>query len=122
MTNGNRDIEDEIRPQPDVAQTEAAQPHSPEEAVPANPFLTRASLLWHVRWTGPLHVVLPIGLWWLMQNDPSTAATAFFGVHAGFPVLLFMTVRWWRGRLGELLVLLFINHLISFIVILCLPW
>lgn len=122
MTDGNLDIKEEVHDQPGGALAEVVCPDLSEVKTPANPIATNASLLWHVRWTGPLHVVLPIGLWWLMQNAPTTAATTFFGVHAGFPVLLLMTVRWWRSRLSELLVLLFINHLISFIVILCLPW
>lgn len=80
------------------------------------------TLLWHARWTLPLHVVLPIGLWWLVQHDPGSATVLFVGIHAGFPILLIATVRWWWSRRGELIALLIINHLVSFVVLAVVAW
>ncbi len=80
------------------------------------------SLLWHARWTVPLHLVLPVGLWWLIRNDPIVAASVFAGVNVGVPVLLLITVRWWWGRVVDLVLLLLINHLATFSVLAFLPW
>jgi hypothetical protein len=82
----------------------------------------RWTLLWHARWTVPLHIVLPIGLSWLIRNDPSTAASAFWGVHAGFPLVLLVTAPWWWSRKDELLALLLFNHIVSFVVLAFVPW
>ena len=82
----------------------------------------RWTLLWHARWTVPLHIALPIGLSWLIRNDPSTAASAFWGVHAGFPLVLLVTAPWWWSRKDELLALLLINHIVSFVVLAFVPF
>jgi len=81
----------------------------------------RPSLLRWAWWTVPLHVVLGLGFWWMLQHEPDRLASVFVGVHVGFPLLLLLTVRWWRDRWGELLALLLINHAVSFAVLLCLP-
>ncbi len=91
----------------------AMAPRRPEAA---------SSLLWHACWTVPLHLVLPVGLWWLIRNNPIAAAWAFAGVHLGVPVLLLITVRWWWDRVADLVLLLLINHLTTFSVLAFLPW
>ena len=97
--------------------SEMSHPSIPPEEQTARP-----SLLWHARWTVPLHVVLPIGLWWLMRHDFGSAVTAFVGIHVGFLLVLLTTVRWWWSRTGELVLLLFINHLVTFVVLGFIPW
>lgn len=82
----------------------------------------RWTLLWHARWTVPLHIVLPIGLSWLIRNDPSMAVSAFWGVHASFPLVLLVTAPWWWSRKDELLALLLTNHLVSFVVLAFVPF
>ncbi len=91
------------------------------EVTPREPDVS-PSLLWHARWTVPMHLVLPVGLWWLIRNDPIVAAGAFAGVHLGVPVLLLITVRWWWDRVADLVLLLLINHLATFTVLAFLPW
>ncbi len=75
-----------------------------------------------MRWTVPLHVVLPIGLWWLMQINTMLAAQVFLGVHIGFLIVLLVTIAWWWAHSGDLIALLFINHMVSFAVAVFLPW
>lgn len=83
---------------------------------------TRPSLLNLLWWSVPLHVLLAFGFWWMMQHQPARLGTLVIGVHLGFPLLLVVTVRWWWDRWGELLGVLLINHLATFLVLLCLPW
>ena len=85
---------------------------------------TKASrtLLWHLRWTVPLHIVLPIGLAWLIRHDPGQAVEAFWAVHAGFPVVLLVTARWWWSRKDELLAVLLVNHVVSFATLMFFAW
>ncbi|REJ85591.1 MAG: hypothetical protein DWQ34_28705 [Planctomycetota bacterium] len=80
------------------------------------------TLLWHARWTLPLHVVLPIWLWWLMQHDPGQATAIVLGIHIGFPAVMLVTIRWWWRRVGELVALLILNHLVSFAVLAVFVW
>lgn len=91
------------------------------DSVPARHPLS-SGLLWHLRWTVPVHALLPIGLCWLLRYAPETAASAFWGVHLGFPVILLATVRWWWNQPGDLIALLFINHMVTFAVLVFLPW
>ena len=80
-----------------------------------------SGLLWHARWTVPLHILLPMGLVWLIRNDPGLAAKAFIAVHAGFPLVLLGTIGWWWRQKGDLIALLVINHFFSFAVYFLLP-
>lgn len=82
----------------------------------------RASLLRLAWWTVPLHLLMGLGVWWLIRNEPDRLASLLVGGHIAFPVLLLVTVRWWWDRWGELLALLLINHAVTFGVLLCLPW
>lgn len=93
-----------------------------ELSVAAEPHTARPSLLRHAYWTVPLHIVLPIALWWLMRYDREMAMSVFVGIHAAFPLFLLVTIRWWWSRMGELLWLLFINHLVTFVVLGFIPW
>ena len=67
-------------------------------------------------------MLLPVGLWWLMQTDSRLAAHVFVGIHLVFPVFLLATIRWWWGQSGDLIGLLFVNHFVSFAVAAFLPW
>jgi len=57
-----------------------------------------------------------------MQFDIDMAATALLGIHAGFPFLLLVTIRWWWDRASELVALLVLNHCVSFVVAAFIPW
>lgn len=81
-----------------------------------------SGLMWHLRWTIPVHVLLPLGLWWLMNIDPRLAAQAFVGMHALFLLALLATMRWWWAHSGDLIAVLFVNHIVSFAVTAFLPW
>ena len=106
----------------DVASREFPMSEMSDPSIPPQAQIAQPSLLWHARWTVPLHVILPIGLSWLMRHDFDAAVTTFAGIHVGFPLLLLMTVRWWWSRTGELLLLLFINHIVSFVVLCFIQW
>ncbi len=80
------------------------------------------NLYWHVRWTVPLHILLPIGLWWIMQVDGWLAAQVFIAIHVVALVLFIGTIKWWWALSGDLVGLLFINHFVTFAVCLFLPW
>ena len=80
------------------------------------------SLFWHARWTVPMHVLLPILLWWLLQTSPAAAAYMFWGIHLVFLVLLLISCRWWWNRADDLLGLLLLNHFVTFVVVAVLPW
>lgn len=72
--------------------------------------------------TVPLHAGLGALVWWLMLHDTDGLIRLLIGIHIGFPVLLLATIKWWWRSWGELLVLLFLNHTATFVVLICLPW
>jgi|GEM_PF-3112004 len=80
------------------------------------------NLYWHLRWTIPLHIALPIGLWWMMQLDGWLAAQAFITLHVVGLMFFVGTIKWWWRQSGDLIGLLFINHFVTFAVCLFLPW
>jgi hypothetical protein len=100
-----------------VASRESAISDMNHPPTPSGPLITKPSLLWHLRWTVPLHVALPIGLWWLLHHNFLSAVTTFVVIHVGFLLFLVTTVRWWWPRINELLLLLFINHVVTFVVL-----
>jgi hypothetical protein len=63
-----------------------------------------------------LHAALPLVLWGLFVLSPDAAGMAWLAVHLGFPVLLLATVRWWRPFWEDLLLLVFANHIVTFVV------
>jgi hypothetical protein len=66
------------------------------------------------RYTVPLHVVLPAAVWIPGAMEGLWFTLVFFVIHLGFPVVLAVTYPWWRGRGGELAVLLVLNHIVTF--------
>jgi len=99
-----------------------AQPDASTPPVPAEIEQKTWNLYWHLRWTVPLHIALPIGLWWIMQFDGWLAAQAFFAIHIVGLVLFLVTIKWWWSQSGDLIGLLFINHFATFTVGVFLPW
>lgn len=72
--------------------------------------------------TVPAHVGLGVWAWWLMLHDPDRLIELLAATHLLVPVVGLVTLRWWWSRWGELLVLLFINHAATFLVLMFLPW
>ena len=66
------------------------------------------------RYTVPLHVLLPAALWIPGAMEGLGFTVGFFVVHFGFPFVLAITYPWWRGRAGELVALLVLNHIVTF--------
>ena len=73
------------------------------------------SLLRHARWTVPVHLALPIVGWGLAAIDAELAAWGFAGIHVLFLVFFIATLRLWWSRVEQLLVLVAINHVASFL-------
>ena len=65
--------------------------------------------------TIPLHIILPWALYALALIDPAIPAWVFLGIHAGFPVLALVTYPLWRGQGVDLIILLMLNHLATFL-------
>lgn len=81
-----------------------------------------SGLLWHLRWTVPVHLLLPVGLWWLMQSDPHLAAQVFLGIHlVCLPALVAVFWKWWAHS-ADLIAILFVNHVVSLTICVFLPW
>ncbi|HHO49532.1 MAG TPA: hypothetical protein ENK18_01375 [Deltaproteobacteria bacterium] len=70
-------------------------------------------LLWLARYTVPLHLLLPLGLWGIGRHDPAWAGGLLLAIHLAFPLLLIVTRPRWRGQEVSLLLLLLANHLAS---------
>lgn len=67
------------------------------------------------RYSVPVHLLLPLILWAVARADASWAGYLFLGLHIVFPLVLALTLRWWREHVWELAVLLVINHVASFL-------
>ncbi len=61
----------------------------------------------------PAHAALPLALW-LAHRDVSTTAWAVVGLHVLGAAALVATARWWWGRAVELLVVLTLDHVVTF--------
>lgn len=65
-------------------------------------------------WGVALHVVLPV----LMAAGWSWSADAMIGgwlaIHLLFPAVLVVTFPWWRGQGEAVVLMLLLNHLVTF--------
>lgn len=67
------------------------------------------------RYTIPFHLLLPWLLWGLSFIGPQVPFALFVAFHVLFPVVLVVTFRWWKNEIVELLMLVVINHLATFV-------
>ncbi|MCA9698124.1 MAG: hypothetical protein KC431_11415 [Myxococcales bacterium] len=94
----------------------------------AQPEAQAPSLYWLLRWTVPIHALLPLLIAaTLMLGDDGLAEAAiswtWMAIHLLFPVALVLSYPWWRGRGDEVAAILVINHAVTFAVgIACLQW
>ncbi len=67
------------------------------------------------KYTIPFHALLPLPILALSTSGHDGWLTAFFMlIHLGFPVALGVTYPLWKGQGAELVILLVINHLVTF--------
>lgn len=73
----------------------------------------RIEILSLARYTLPVHLLLPAGLWVVAQLDITWAGVVLLALHLLFPLLLAVTWRWWWGQGPSVLILVILNHLAS---------
>lgn len=59
----------------------------------------------------PVHALLPAAA--LLPVPTTWLAGAFLTLHLGFPVVLVVTWRWWRGQALEVAVVVLLDHLVT---------
>jgi hypothetical protein len=76
--------------------------------------LPRWAVLKLAWYTVPFHALLPLPLWFLGREADGWFTAGFLVVHIGFPAVLGITYPWWRGRAGEVVALIVLDHLVTF--------
>lgn len=79
------------------------------------PATQEAGLARLARYTIPFHLLLPWVLWALSFISGQAPFALFVAFHALFPVVLVITFRWWKNEIIELVMLVAINHLATFV-------
>ena len=79
------------------------------------PATEEAGLARLARYTIPFHLLLPWLLWALSLISDQLPFAVFVAFHALFPVVLVITFRWWKNEILELVMLLVVNHLATFV-------
>lgn len=83
---------------------------------PAAPVVTpRLDLERVARISIPLHFALPWILWAMSWLGPGAPVMLFVAFHVLFPVVAVVTYRYWRGQGIDLLMLVVVNHAVTFI-------
>lgn len=78
---------------------------------PARPL----DLAWLVRLAVPLHVALPVLGWLAAGVSPTLTLWTWVGIHLLFPVLLVLTWRRWWDQMDQVVMLLVLDHVVSFV-------
>ena len=67
------------------------------------------------RYSIPIHALLPWILWGLSRLGTEVPVALFMAFHLVFPEVAVASYRYWRGQGIELLVLLAVNHAVTFV-------
>lgn len=63
----------------------------------------------------PIHFALPWILWALSVFGSEAPVLLFMALHVLFPVVAVATYRYWRGQGFDLLLLIAVNHAVTFV-------
>ncbi len=69
-----------------------------------------------LRYTIPVHGLLPIGLWLLGSHDQILLGQVLVGLHLLTLLLIVASYRWWRGHGVQLAAVILIDHAVTFTV------
>ncbi len=89
---------------------------SHEDEEPTRPSQgSRVDVPYLARYTIPVHALIPvlIGVSW--EGREELVGSIVLSVHVAFPVLLIATFQFWRSQIIELVALVAVNHLVTFI-------
>jgi len=84
----------------------------------------RAHPVW--RWlplTAIVHALLPVALaalWW--ATGPDRVGQALLGLHAVAGAALLGTLPWWWRHTGDVVMLILVDHMVTFAVVAALGW
>ena len=73
------------------------------------------------RWlpaTAAVHAVLPVllaGLWW--AAGPVWVGQALVALHVGMAVVFVGSLPWWWRHLGDVVLLVLVDHVVTFVVV-----
>lgn len=70
--------------------------------------------LW--RYTVPVHAAIPLAIAALGQGHDVLHMVLFMAIHLGFPVVLALTYPFWEGQGAEVVGLIVLNHVVTFMV------
>lgn len=80
----------------------------------ARPQPIRVLSLW--RYTVPIHAALPLAIAALGRDHDVLYMVLFMVIHLGFPAALALTYPYWEGRADEVVLLIVLDHIVTFAV------
>jgi hypothetical protein len=88
----------------------------PSEEELSEPSPRRVELLTLLPYTVVAHALLPLLIGWVGHVNEGALVVLLTVIHVGVPVVLVVTWPHWKGQGGEMILLIGINHFVTFAV------